>query len=172
MPGNPEEPWGTLIRTITCTSRVYLLHQCVNTLLTQLIIKMNQLGCLGPMRSTFLEANTKFHLLWEWSIYWTPQGFPSVSGSKLKSKQATCHCVACVPTTSISVNRHCLCFPWLRNFRMNIVRCIQCAHVILKRGMGPVIREQEMTCNDHWWPQRERGDLRLTQIICVATEVG
>lgn len=52
------------------------------------------------------------------------------------------------PAQSFSANRHCLCFPLLCAFRMIIVWHIQYVNIIIVSGRGPVIMEQEMTCQD------------------------
>lgn len=70
------------------------------------------------------------------------------------------------PAPSISANRHCLCFPLLCTFRMIIVWHIQYVNIIIVSGRGPVIMEQEVTCQDPWWPKRESSDLRLTPCVC------
>lgn len=74
-----------------------------------------------------------------------------------------------VEVQTLNKNHHCVAFqqhrtsvltdivfasPMLCIFRMIIVWHIQYVNIIIVRGRGPVIMEQEMTCQDPWWPQR------------------
>lgn len=61
-------------------------------------------------------------------------------------------------------------FPLLCIFRMIIVWHIQYVNIIIVRGAGPVIIEQEMTCQDPWWPHRESSDLNLTLMFVLSSD--
>lgn len=97
--------------------------------------------------------------------------------SKLCSKspltykhKENCHCVAFQQHQALLLTDIVSTFPLMWLFRMIIVWCIQYGNVIIVRGAGSVVTEQEMTCQDLLWPQRESGDLRLTPMFVLGSD--
>lgn len=116
------------------------------------------------------QQSARCALLWEWDS----AALRSLTASNLHSStntQTKMPLCGLSPAPSISANRHCLCFPLLRTFRMIIVWHIQYVNIIIVSGRGPVIMEQEVTCQDPWWPQRESGDLRITPCVCPGLQL-
>lgn len=84
---------------------------------------------------------------------------------QVQTHKQKCHCVAFHQHRASALTDIVFAFPLPCIFRMIIVWHIQYVNIIIVRGTGPVIMEQEVTCQDPWWPQRESDDLRLTLVF-------
>lgn len=96
-----------------------------------------------------------------------PNSHCSKSLLEVWSHNKNCHCVAFHRHRASVLTDIVFAFPLLCVCRMIIVWYIQYVNIIIVRGTGTVIMEQEMTCQDPWWPQRESYDLSLTLMFIL-----
>lgn len=89
---------------------------------------------------------------------------------QVQTHKQNCYCVAFHQHRASALTDIVFAFPLLCIFIMIIVWHIQYVNIIIVRGAGPVIMEQEMTCQDPWWPQRESIDLSLTLMFVLGSD--
>lgn len=100
----------------------------------------------------------------------SPNSHCSKSPLQVLTHNKNCHCVAFHRHRMSVLTDIVFAFPLLCVCRMIIVWHIQYVNIIIVRGTGPVIMEQEMTCQDLWWPQRESYGLSLTLMFILGSD--
>lgn len=70
--------------------------------------------------------------------------------AQVHTHKQKCYCVAFLQHQASVLTDIVFAFPLLCIFRMIIVCAIQYVNIIIVKGTGPVIMEQEMTCQDLW----------------------